>query len=314
MINFAPKPITVSASDPTTSNVMKQVTQVSMFGMMPSININGSLERQALPSLRYQTKGKREIVCMKVSDLLDWMKEKHVDPEEELLLYFKDLFLVGFFLSIGLTGWPHPQLIAFAVVVGLLALLKPLLYFPLFTRFHASPRTALLAANSLANHSEFGLIEIALAAGVGWLDPKWSSAMSIALAVSFVAASPLNRASHGLYDRWRSRLLRYESRRVRAGLPDTREARILVLGMGRVGTGAYEAMAREHGGEVLGIDENDRKLAEHRAEHRRVAAADASDPDFWHRVALDRVELIMLALTNHQENLLVARLLHRMGY
>jgi predicted Kef-type K+ transport protein len=230
------------------------------------------------------------------------------------LLYFKDLFLVGFFLSIGLTGWPHPQLIAFAVVIGLLALLKPLLYFPLFTRFHASPRTALLAANSLANHSEFGLIVIALAASVGWLDPKWSSAMSIAIAVSFVAASPLNRASHGLYERWRSRLLRYESRRVRAGLPDTRNVRILVLGMGRVGTGAYTAMAREHGGEVLGIDENDRKLAQHRAEHRRVAAADASDPDFWHRVALDRVELIMLALTNHQENLLVARLLHRMGY
>ena len=50
------------------------------------------------------------------------------------------------------------------------------------------------------------------------------------------------------------------------------------------------------------------------AEIRRVVAADASDPDFWHRVALDQVELVMLALTNHQENKLVADLLHELGY
>jgi glutathione-regulated potassium-efflux system ancillary protein KefC len=48
--------------------------------------------------------------------------------------------------------------------------------------------------------------------------------------------------------------------------------------------------------------------------HRRVAAADASDPDFWHRVALDELELVMLALTNHQENMLVAKLLEELGY
>lgn len=230
------------------------------------------------------------------------------------LLYFKDLFLVGFFLSIGLAGWPHPQLMLFAAFIGLLALLKPLLYFPLFTRFHTSPRTALLASSSLANHSEFGLIVIAVAAGAGWVDTQWSGALSIAIAVSFVLAAPLNRASHGLYSRLRSHLLRYESHRVRAALPDTRDVRVLVLGMGNIGTGAYESIARHYGPQVMGVDDNDRKLAGHRAMNRRVAAADASDPDFWHRVALDKVELIMLALTNHQENMLVARLLERMGY
>jgi glutathione-regulated potassium-efflux system ancillary protein KefC len=230
------------------------------------------------------------------------------------LLYFKDLFLVGFFLSIGLGGWPEPQLMLLAVIVGLLALLKPLLYFPLFTRFHVAPRTALLAANSLANHSEFGLIVIAIAVSLGWLAPQWSGALSIAIATSFIAASPLNRLSHSLYGRYRRYLLRFESSRVRAAQPDTRNVRALVLGMGNIGTGAYEAIARSFGEQVLGVDDNDRKLARHRSMHRRVAAADASDPDFWHRVALDEVELIMLALTNHQENMLVARLLLRIGY
>lgn len=230
------------------------------------------------------------------------------------LLYFKDLFLVGFFLSIGLSGWPEPNLMIVAVLLGSLALLKPLLYFPLFTRFHVAPRTALLASSSLANHSEFGLIVIAVAVSQGWVTASWSAAMSIAIAVSFVIASPLNRGSHSLYKKLRSRLLRYESPQVRAALPDTRNVRVLVLGMGNIGTGAYESIARSFGEQVLGIDDNDRKLQAHRAMHRRVAAADASDPDFWYRVALDELELVMLALTNHQENMLVARLLHDLGY
>jgi glutathione-regulated potassium-efflux system ancillary protein KefC len=230
------------------------------------------------------------------------------------LLHFKDLFLVGFFLSIGLGGWPGPELMTLAIILGLLALLKPLLYFRLFTHFHVAPRTALLASNSLSNHSEFGLIVIALAASKGWVDGELSGAMSIAIAVSFAAAAPLNRSSHSLYRRFRHRLLRFESDRVRAQLPDTRNVRVLVLGMGNIGTGAYEAIARSYGAAVLGIDDNDRKLAAHRACGRRVAAADASDPDFWQRVALDKVELVMLALTNHQENLLVARLLTQLGY
>ncbi|MFK8042417.1 cation:proton antiporter [Congregibacter sp.] len=230
------------------------------------------------------------------------------------LLYFKDLFLVGFFLSIGLSGWPSPSLMILAMILGGMALLKPLLYFPLFTRFHVAPRTALLASNSLANHSEFGLIVIAVAASQGWVGPEWSGAMSIAIAVSFVVSSPLNHLSHSLYRRHRLRLLRHESPMVRAQRPDTRDVRVLILGMGNIGTGAYEAIARSYGRQALGIDDNDRKLAQHMAMHRRVAAADASDPDFWHRIALDELELVMLALTNHQENMLVADLLREMGY
>ncbi|MFK7828892.1 MAG: cation:proton antiporter [Congregibacter sp.] len=230
------------------------------------------------------------------------------------LLYFKDLFLVGFFLSIGLGGWPSLNLMLLAVILGVMAVLKPLLYFRLFTRLHVAPRTALLASNSLANHSEFGLIVIALAAAQGWVAIEWSGAMSIAIATSFIVASPLNRMSHSLYRKYRAKLLRYESPQVRAALPDTRNVSVLILGMGNIGTGAYESIAKTYGDQVLGIDDNDRKLAAHRSHQRRVAAADASDPDFWHRVALDKLELVMLALTNHQENMLVAGMLKEFGY
>ena len=230
------------------------------------------------------------------------------------LLQFKDLFLVGFFLSIGLDGWPSSQIIVLSVVLGALALLKPLLYFPLFTLFHTPPRTALLASATLANFSEFGLIVIALAASSGWVDPQWSAAMSLVIAVSFLLASPLNKGSHSFYSKFRSQLQRFESSAVKASHPNTSDVRVIVLGMGNIGTGAYESIATQYGPQVLGVDDNDTKLARHKSQHRRVVAADASDPDFWHRVDLSEVELVMLALTNHQENMLVAKLLKQIGY
>jgi predicted Kef-type K+ transport protein len=230
------------------------------------------------------------------------------------LLQFKDLFLVCFFLSIGLDGWPQREIALLSLLLGALALLKPFLYFPMLTLLHTPPRTALLSSAVLANYSEFGLIVIAVAAKSGMVDAQWSSAISLAIAVSFILNSPFSKRSHELYRRWQTRLLRFESSRVRQTYPDTSDVRVIILGMGNIGTGAYEAIASRYGQRVLGVDENDRKLALHRAQHRRVASADASDPDFWHRVDLDKVELIMLALTNHEENMRVSRLLDDFGY
>ena len=230
------------------------------------------------------------------------------------LLQFKDLFLVCFFLSIGLDGWPQQEIVLLSLLLGVLALLKPLLYFPLLAVLHTPPRTALLSSAILANYSEFGLIVIAVAAKSGMVEPQWSSAISLAIAVSFIINSPLSKSSHQLYRRWRAKLMRFESSRVRATYPDTTDVRVIILGMGNIGTGAYESIAEHYGHHVLGVDENDRKLAQHQAQQRRVVAADASDPDFWHRVNLDNIELIMLALTNHQENILVSELLDELGY
>ncbi len=230
------------------------------------------------------------------------------------LLQFKDLFLVSFFLSIGLGGWPAPQIIVLSVLLGMIAVIKPVLYFPLMTRLHTPPRTALLSSLALSNFSEFGLIVVAVGAGIGLVDPQWTAALSLTIAVSFLLSSQLNRYAHPLYRRWCKDLLRFETPLVRAAQPDTSGARVFILGMGNIGTGAYESMAPCYGTAVIGVDENDAKLRRHRREQRRVIAADASDPDFWHRVDLSQVELVMLALTNHPENKLVGRLLRDLGY
>ena len=230
------------------------------------------------------------------------------------LLQFKDLFLVGFFLTIGLGGWPQQEIIALSIGIGILALLKPLLFFPLLTFFHTAPRTALLSSAALTNYSEFGLIVIAVAATAGWVDAQWSAAISLVIGISFIFASPLNKYSHDLYRRWQEFFVKFETSRVRAQQPDTSDISVIVLGMGNIGSGAYDAMTDKYGDRVLGVDDNDRKLERCKQEGRRVAQADASDPDFWREVNLDEIKLIMLALTNHQENMLVGHLLDDLGY
>jgi len=230
------------------------------------------------------------------------------------LIQFKDLFLVCFFLSIGLTGWPDGGVLVVALVLGLLVLIKPVVYFPLMTRLHTPPRTALLSATAMGNYSEFGLVVILVAARAGWVDLQWGSAVSLAIAVSFLLSSSLNPRSHDLYRRFHTFWLKFETSRVIEKIPDTSGARIIVLGMGNIGTGAFDSIAEKYGHAVLGIDINARKLAEHTRVHRRVVGADASDPDFWHRVDLEEVELVLLALTNQKENMLVGTLLRDMGY
>lgn len=230
------------------------------------------------------------------------------------LLYFKDLFLVGFFLSIGFSGFPGTAVLVVGILIGLLSLVKVPLYFLLMTRFDTQSRTAMLASLTLANYSEFGLIVLVVATQAGWIDNEWSAALSIAIAISFLISSSINLRAHQMYRSWSTYLSRFESQTVSALRPSLGDARIMVLGMGNIGTGAYSAMREHHGDCVVGVDDNDIKLKRHADEGRKVLAADASDPGFWTNINLQQLEVIMLALTNHEENKLVGKLLRERGY
>ena len=90
------------------------------------------------------------------------------------LIQFKDLFLVCFFLSIGLSGWPTEEMLLVAISWASWSSSSQSVYFPLMTRLHTPPRTALLCASVMGNYSEFGLVVIVLAAKSGWIDTQWA--------------------------------------------------------------------------------------------------------------------------------------------
>jgi len=222
------------------------------------------------------------------------------------MLGFKDLFLVSFFLSIGMLG----QLSLEALIIGLLLVpfvfIKSSLFFALMTRFKLRARTSLLATLNLTNYSEFGLIVAAIGVTNGWMDGEWLVVIAIALSISFVIAAPLNSIDDRIYSQFRSLWMRFQRKERLPDdmLLDTLGASIAIFGMGRVGSGAYDKMRELHGETVVGIDFDAECIKIHQEMGRNILHGDPSDADFWEKIEQNNsIKLVMLALPNLQANL-----------
>ena len=232
---------------------------------------------------------------------------------------FKDLFLVGFFLKIGLGGAPTLQALGIGAVLTIATVFKVALFFYLFTRFKLRARTALLAAFSLATYSEFGLLVGSIGVQNGWIGPEWLTVIAISLSFTFILASPLNSASHSIFDRRAEKLRRWQTeKRHSEDQPiDPGEARIAVFGMGRVGTAAYDDMRERHGDIVIGVEQDPDVVKMHQEAGRHVIPGDPTDIDFWARARMnkeDRVQLVLLAMPNHSANMQAVKELASFGF
>ncbi|MBW2252853.1 MAG: NAD-binding protein [Deltaproteobacteria bacterium] len=179
--------------------------------------------------------------------------------------------------------------------------MKMMLYFLVFTRFTLKARTSFITTMNLANYSEFGLIACALAASTGKIDPQWLVVIAIALSVSLIAASPLNKHADRIFERMRSRLKWFEThRRHPEEVPFERESwEIIIVGMGRIGVGAYDWFRDRFGKVVVGLDFNHETVFNNSQQGRSVKHGDVTDPDFWRRLPAPDgdVKLVVLALS-----------------
>lgn len=236
----------------------------------------------------------------------------------ERLLGFKDLFLIGFFLNIGISGSPTPAGLLVALVLVLVMPFKTVLFFGMLTRFRLRARTSMLASLSLANYSEFGLIVGSIGVASGWISSDWLVVIAIALSMTFILAAPLNSKAHDIYARISPRLKRFETaERLPEDKPiETGGAEIVIIGLGWVGTSAYDEMRRRYGDVVMGVDFCPETVEEHQKLGRRVVFGDAEDSDFWKRVepAQSRVDLVMLALPDVNASVFAIRQMRLRGY
>ena len=229
------------------------------------------------------------------------------------LLGFKDLLLVGFFLSIGMSGTISVSALLVALGLAAVVILKVVLYFGLFTRFRLRAHTSLFASLALANYSEFGLIVGAIAVANGWLSSDWLVIIALALTLTFIAAAPLNARSRQLQKSLRAHITPFQTA---VPLPedapiDPGDARIAIIGMGRVGTGAYETLKEQYGDWLVGLDIDPDTVSRHTAAGRKVIQGDATDDEFWERTGRGRVAVVLLALSGQEQNLGVARGIRR---
>ena len=234
---------------------------------------------------------------------------KRTQELADSLWSLKEVFLVGFFLQIGLTGLPDGPSLLFALVMVALLPLKGLLFFALLIFFRLRARNAFLAALSLSCYSEFGLI---VAAG---LFPEWLVPLAIAVAASFLVSAPLNRVSHDLFERYATVLGRFERAERH---PDDQpvslgRAQILIMGLGRTGSAAYDYLGNQDI-DIIGLDADPAKVASHAEAGRNVLYADAEDPSFWSDVDLTRLEGVILAMNDHESKMFAARQLRRNGF
>ncbi|MGB1849710.1 MAG: NAD(P)-binding protein, partial [Litorivicinaceae bacterium] len=96
---------------------------------------------------------------------------------------------------------------------------------------------------------------------------------------------------------------------------DTEDSTVLIIGMGRVGAGAYKAISEIRPQKVLGIELNEDRAAELTEQGYNVKVADATDTDFWNMVHLSEPaeEMILLAMPNHRSNLFAAERIQASG-
>ena len=230
------------------------------------------------------------------------------DELAKIMLGFKDLFLLGFFLSIGVSGPLTMDAVLIGAAITPFVFVKSALFLGLLAGFGLRARTSLLASLHLTNFSEFGLIVAAVGVANGWIDSLWLSVIAFALSLSCGIAAGVNLVADRIYTRYRAAWRRLERReRLADDRPlDIGGATTLILGMGRIGTGAYEAVHRSCGETVVGVDIDPTTVRRRQAAGFNVLLGDPGGADFWDRVrGTGALELVMMTLPNLTASLAV---------
>jgi len=233
----------------------------------------------------------------------------------ECLLSLKNLLLVGFFVSIGYNGLPSMEMIGVALVLTMLIVLRPVIYFSLLTFFGLRARTGWLSGLALFSYSEFGLIVAAIAVEKNIFSADWITTLALAMSLSFFLATPVNNKAHQLYRRYQKQLTAYENPE---HLPEEQfsslgDATTVVLGMGRVGRHAYDALIEAGVDKIVAIEENYERSQKLVEQGYNCVHGDASDRDLWEATGLASREMILVCLSNHREDLILVELAQEFG-
>ncbi|HEY5602958.1 MAG TPA: cation:proton antiporter family protein [Gammaproteobacteria bacterium] len=278
---------------------------VVLYGLMLSLVVGGSsFEQLGLSS---------ELGALLLGIVLS--DHKRATELSNALWGLKEVFLVGFFLEIGLLGHPTLQTLEHALWFNALLVIKAILFFFILLLFRLRARSSFLATLSLATYSEFGLIVASLGVRNGWLDPEWLVLLAVTVALSFAIAAPLNRHGHILHRYIGNFLQRFESSKRH---PDDEpiklgNSRIVIVGMGRVGVSAYDYLSSRQQ-RVVGLDSDPAKIENHLQQGRRVLYADAEDSELWTNLNLEGVHAVLLTIPELSAKKMAIRGIRAGGY
>lgn len=230
----------------------------------------------------------------------------HSRSEElyDRMMSYKDFFLVGFFINIGLQGVPTWENVVIATVLLIGILFKGALFFKLFSFFDLRARSNFLTSMHLANYSEFGLIVGAVAVSSGMLSSEWLVTIALTMSFSFLISSPVIGQSYEMFDRFKEKLqkwnrtsLEIDSQPIISG-----EIKYVVVGLGSIGLPAYFRLKESYPSCVVGVDYNEGKINKLKEENNYVVWGDTTDRDFWDESDWSDVKFVVLAMSDFASN------------
>ncbi len=230
------------------------------------------------------------------------------------LFGFKEIFLIGFFLSIGLGGAPTWTTAGVAVALVLLIPLKAAGFFLLMARFRVTLRTSFFGSLALTNYSEFGLIVCAVGVKAGWLPGDWLIVIALALSISFVIAAALNRWAPFLFEQRAADLKRFETQVRLPGdeVIDGDQPEAIIFGMGSIGTAVYDELTVHMDGPVLGIDSDAARVKTQQENSRNVIHGDPLDLSFIDRVQRrHEPKMMLITFRNFETQCTLLRMLRQ---
>ncbi len=238
------------------------------------------------------------------------------DDLYDQLWSIKEVFLVAFFLQVGLAGLPTFGDLWLLGVLLVLLPLKGVLFFGLLVLFRLRARTAFMAGLTLTAYSEFALIVAAAAAKNGMIDESYVVVLGLLVAISFAINAPLSAAANRLWARWEPWLVRFERHNIHhldeqphvIGSTD-----VLVVGMGRAGTAAYDYLI-DQGARPLGLDNDPAQIEIHLKAGRRVIFGDEKDPELWQEMEIGNLGAVLLITPNDIYNARTTVLLRELGF
>lgn len=240
---------------------------------------------------------------------------KKIDELANRLWGVKELFLIGFFLQIGLTDLPSEKQLYQALALLALLPTQGVLFFFLFLLARLRSRTAFVSALALMTYSEFALITTGAVVNAQLLAPEWQSIISLAVAGSLAIAAPLNQNSHRLFTFLEPILVRFQRKSLHPDrLPDSFGlAEWLIIGMGRTGASAYQSLINQER-RVVGLDSDPTVLESELALGRRVVYADVVESEIWSRLPLERIKGVILTLPSYENRLTAIKQLRKQGF
>ena len=238
------------------------------------------------------------------------------DELSKSLFNIKELFLVGFFLSIGMAGLPNIDTLIVVPILLILIVFKSGLFFLALSFFKARTYTALKASITLGNYSEFGLIVTIVGVSQGWISNEWLIVIAMLVSTSFIISSALNSKSDSIFKKFGEYLKKFEHKSLleKQNKINIAGVKILICGMGRVGAGAYDYLVKENN--IIGLDFDSDVIKKQCNKHRKTYYANVSGADFWSQVDIKNssIEHIMLCAPNVDTNMHAASLAREWGF